>query len=72
MAKYILGAVVGAGLVFSGTAFAFVADYTPDLYYRQFTVNGATVDKFVDPDNGNVCYLSYSRLAAVGISCLKP
>lgn len=53
-----------------------------EIWTRNFTINigdGNHIDvlKFVDPDNGNVCYLTgpYFRGyggAGVGISCLKP
>ncbi len=33
--------------------------------------NGLDVIKFVDPDNGNVCYLAVGRYKG-GISCVKP
>lgn len=40
--------------------------------YRTFRVIDHNVYKFVDPDNGNVCYLSDVAYGYYDISCVKP
>lgn len=68
--KILLGIVIGAGLMFGGVAFAGETGISVrDFGFVGGTQAGQYVSKFVDPDNGNVCYLSGNGNRG-GISCL--
>ncbi len=64
----IVCAVVGVCCVASG-----VWAGEPEIGTRIFHVAGYKIIKFIDPDNGNVCYISaLSGYGGGGVSCLKP
>lgn len=82
MKKYIIIFVLIAVLFSSGIVFAKEKIFLPEkLSFRVFDTsaykdiqdnywNKLLVMKFVDPDNGNICYISKNSYSG-GISCLK-
>jgi hypothetical protein len=76
MKKYIIGFVLGAVLFSGGIVFA--KDLSEKLSFRIFDTeyykvkgwDSLSISKFVDPDNGNLCYVSKQGYSG-GISCLK-
>jgi hypothetical protein len=68
MKNILLGMMIASGIILSVRV---LADSIP-VPYREFkSIAGWEIQKFVDPDNGNVCYLASGTLNAVSISCLK-
>lgn len=68
--KIIFGIIIGACLMFGGYALAY--GETP---YRSFVVADEQIVKFVDPDNGNICYMIGRTTIGsknASISCLNP
>lgn len=56
-------------ILFAVSAYCTVHGDSPEITYRQIRVNsGAVVNRFVDPDNGIVCY---SMQGYANISCTR-
>jgi len=50
-----------------------VGAYLTKVDYRIFSVGYYDILRFVDPDNGNICYITQKcGYACGGISCVKP
>lgn len=68
--KILLGIVIGAGIMFGGYAFAY-----GEIPYRAFIAADEEIVRFVDPDNGNICYMVGRTTIGsknASISCVKP
>lgn len=76
--KYLIGAVIAVGVMFSGQVFAAgpMIEVWPHTFKVRTGSSGYNVHRFIDEDYGTLCYLTeevgygYGK-TGVSISCLK-
>ena len=65
--------MVITGLFLSVQAFAYIPK-ARELKFREFEIQDGSLVRFVDPDNGNICYLyrdGWNGASVGGISCVN-